>query len=141
MTTTTTTTKITNKSALEVALALVLESAHPDKDVVAEKLQKQIASLEKKKSSPSKAQTAKATANAGLGEIVLDFLRGDPNRMVTVSEMLKEIPGLPAEITNQKLTYILRMDAVKPFVKKEMVKGKALYSYNSTADVVEEDEE
>ena len=132
---------MTNKSALEIALGMVLNSTHPDKALVAEKLQKQIASLEKKKSSPSKAQTAKATANASLGEIVLDFLRSDPNRMVTVSEMLKEIPGLPAEITNQKLTYILRMDAVKPFVKKEMVKGKALYSYNSTADVVEEDEE
>lgn len=132
---------MTNKSALEIALGMVLASDHPEKALVAEKLQKQIASIEKKKSSPSKAQTAKATANAGLGEIVLDFLRGDPNRMVTVSEMLKEIPGLPAEITNQKLTYILRMDAVKPFVKKEMVKGKALYSYNSTADAVEEDEE
>ena len=141
MTTTTTTTKITNKSALEIALALVLESAHPEKALVAEKLQKQIASIEKKKSSPSKAQTAKATANASLSEIVLDFLRGDPNRMMTVSEMLKEIPGLSPEITNQKLTYILRMDAVKPFVKKDVVKGKALYSYNSTADAVEEDEE
>ena len=130
---------MTNKSALEIAISVLsADSAH---DEAVAKLQKMLESLEKKKSSPSKAQTTKATANAGLGEIVLDFLRGDPNRMVTVSEMLKEIPGLPAEITNQKLTYILRMDAVKPFVKKEMVKGKALYSYNSTADAVEEDEE
>ena len=53
---------MTNKSALEIALGMVLASDHPEKALVAEKLQKQIASIEKKKSSPSKAQTAKATA-------------------------------------------------------------------------------
>ena len=135
--------KMTNKTALEMAIACVSTYGDPTDPNTVEavgKLQKMLESLEKKKSSPSKAQTAKATANAGLGEIVLGFLRDDPHRMVTVSEMLKEIPGLPAEITNQKLTYILRMDAVKPFVKKEMVKGKALYSYNSTADAVEDED-
>ncbi len=131
---------MTNKSALEIALGMVLESAHPDKALVAEKLQKQIASLEKKKSSPSKAQTAKAIANASLGEMVVEFLRNDPNRMVTITEMLKEIPGLPAEITNQKLTSILRLESVKPFYIREMVKGKAMFKYNASAEVVEEED-
>lgn len=120
--------KMTNKTALEIAISVLsADNAH---DEAVAKLQKMLESLEKKKSSPSKAQTAKATANMGLGEMVVDFLRSDPNRQMTVSEMLKEIPGLPAEITNQKLTYILRMDSVKPFVRKDMVKGKALYQYN-----------
>jgi hypothetical protein len=45
---------MTNKSALEIALGMVLASDHPEKALVAEKLQKQIASIEKKKSSPSR---------------------------------------------------------------------------------------
>ena len=134
------TTKMTNKTALEIALTMVLESTHPEKADVAEKLQKQIASLDKKKSSPSKAQTAKQTANLGLGEMVVEFLRNDPNRMVTITEMLKEIPGLPAEITNQKLTSILRLESVKPFYIREMVKGKAMFKYNASAEVVEEED-
>ena len=125
---------MTKAQAFAIAVEALATSTHPQAQEARAKVLTEIENLAKKKSSPSKAQTAKATANVGLGEIVLDFLRSDPNRMMTVSEMLKEIPGLPAEITNQKLTYILRMDAVKPFVKKEMVKGKALYSYNAEGE-------
>ena len=120
---------MTNKTAFAIALELVNQSNHPQKDEVAAKIAKAIEGLEKKKSAPSKAQVAKATANVGLGELVLDFLREHESESFTVTEMMKQIEGLPAEITNQKLTYILRMDAIKPFISKEMVKGKALYSY------------
>ena len=123
------TTKMTNKTAFSIALELVNQSNHPEKAEVAEKIVKAIEGLEKKKSAPSKAQVAKATANVGLGELVLDFLRENEGKSFTVTEMLKQVEGLPAEITNQKLTYILRMDAVKPFISKEMVKGKAMYAY------------
>ena len=121
--------KMTRATAFAIALELVNQSEHPDKVEVAAKISKEIENLENKKSAPSKAQVAKQTANVGLGETVLDFLRENPGKSFTVSEMLKEVPNLPAEITNQKMTYILRMDAVKPFISKEMVKGKAMYSY------------
>ena len=120
---------MTKASAFAIALELVNQSAHPQKDEVAAKLTKELETLANKKSSPSKAQVAKQTANVGLGEVVLSFLRDNEGKSFTVTDMLKEISGLPAEITNQKLTYILRMDAVKPFISKEMVKGKAMYSY------------
>lgn len=122
---------MTNKTAFAIALELVNQSNHPQKDEVAAKIAKAIEGLEKKKSAPSKAQVAKATANVGLGELVLDFLREHESESFTVTEMMKQIEGLPAEITNQKLTYILRMDAVQPFIQKEMVKGKAMYSYKA----------
>lgn len=120
---------MTKASAFAIALELVNQSAHPQKDEVAAKIAKELESLANKKSSPSKAQVAKQTANVGLGEVVLSFLRDNEDKSFTVTDMLKEIPGLPAEITNQKLTYILRMDAVKPFISKEMIKGKAMYTY------------
>ena len=120
---------MTKASAFAIALEVVNQSAHPQKDEVAAKLAKELETLANKKSSPSKAQVAKQTANVGLGEVVLSFLRDNEGKSFTVTDMLKEISGLPAEITNQKLTYILRMDAVKPFISKEMVKGKAMYSY------------
>ena len=120
---------MTKASAFAIALELVNQSTHPQKDEVAAKIVKELESLANKKSSPSKAQVAKQTANVGLGEVVLSFLRDNEGKSFTVTDMLKEISGLPAEITNQKLTYILRMDAVKPFISKEMVKGKAMYSY------------
>lgn len=121
-------TKMTNKTALEIALALVEQSAHPDKEAVVEKLTKQIDSLSKK-SAPSKAQTAKQTANLGLGEMVVEFLRENADTSFTITELMKEIPGLPVEITNQKLTAILRLESVKPFYTREMVKGKAKFQY------------
>ena len=120
---------MTKASAFAIALELVNQSAHPQKDEVAAKITKELESLANKKSAPSKAQVAKQTANVGLGEVVLSFLRDNEGKSFTVTDMLKEISGLPEEITNQKLTYILRMDAVKPFISKEMVKGKALYAY------------
>ena len=120
---------MTKASAFAIALELVNQSTHPQKDEVAAKIVKELESLANKKSSPSKAQVAKQTANVGLGEVVLSFLRDNSGKSFTVTDMLKEISGLPEEITNQKLTYILRMDAVKPFISKEMVKGKAMYTY------------
>ena len=120
---------MTKASAFAIALELVNQSTHPQKDEIAAKIAKELETLANKKSSPSKAQVAKQTANVGLGEVVLSFLRDNEGKSFTVTEMLKEISGLPAEITNQKLTYILRMDAVKPFISKEMVKGKAMYAY------------
>ena len=120
---------MTKASAFAIALELVNQSTHPQKDEVAAKIVKELESLANKKSAPSKAQVAKQTANVGLGEVVLSFLRDNSGKSFTVTDMLKEISGLPEEITNQKLTYILRMDAVKPFISKEMVKGKAMYSY------------
>ena len=121
--------KMTNKTALEIAISVLsADNAH---DEAVAKLQKMLESLEKKKSSPSKAQTAKATANMGLGELIVQHLRENPNQMFTITELMKSVEGLPAEITNQKLTAIFRLDSVKPYYTRTMEKGKAYFQYKS----------
>ena len=121
--------KMTNKTALEIAIAVLsADNAH---DEVVAKLQKMLESIEKKKSAPSKAQTAKATANMGLGELIVQHLRENPNQMFTITELMKSVEGLPAEITNQKLTAIFRLDSVKPYYTRTMEKGKAYFQYKS----------
>ena len=131
------TTKMTNKTAFSIALALVLESSHPEKAEVAEKLTKAIEGLDKKKSAPSKAQVAKQTANLGLGELIVSFLREHADEQFTITELMKQVEGLPAEITNQKMTSIFRLDSVKPYYKREMVKGKAYFQYAESEEVAE----
>lgn len=131
---TTTEKKMTKATAFAIARELVEQSNHPDKVEVMEKLAKEIENLSKKNSKSGK-PTAKQTANMGLGELVVDYLRENPDQMFTITELMKKIPGLPEEITNQKLTSIFRLDIVKPFIKREMVKGKAYFQYVEPAEV------
>ena len=129
--------KMTKATAFTIALELVNQSDLPNKTEVAEKISKEIENLSKKNAKSGK-PTAKQVANMGLGEIVVDFLRENADSKYTITELMKQVPGLPAEITNQKLTSIFRLDAVKPFVNREMEKGKAYFSYK---EVVEDGEE
>ena len=137
------TNKMTNKTALEIALAMVQASAHPEKELVAEKLSKQIASLDKKNSTKSDKPTAKQVANMGLGELIVSFLHENADKRFTVTELMKQVEGLPAEITNQKLTGIFRLESVKPHYTRTMDKGRAYFQYKAdeTAEDVEDWEE
>ena len=123
-----TTNKMTKVSAFTIALELVNNSAHPDKVAVAEKIAKELENLSKKSAGNGK-PTAKQTATMGLGELVVEFLRNHADTAYTVTELMKQVEGLPAEITNQKLTALFRLDNVKPFVVRSMDKGKAYYKY------------
>ena len=129
--------KMTKVSAFTIAMELVKNSAHPEKDAVVEKIAKEIENLSKKSAGNGK-PTAKQTANMGLGELVVEFLRNHADTAYTVTELMKQVEGLPAEITNQKLTALFRLDNVKPFVERSMEKGKAYYKYATPAEVVED---
>ena len=119
--------KMTKVNALTIALEMVEKSTHAEKDAVAEKIRKEIENLSKK--SGVGKPTAKQTANMNLGELVVEYLRNNPTERFTVTELMKNVDGLPAEITNQKLTALFRLDNVKPFVERIMDKGKAYYQY------------
>lgn len=119
--------KMTKVNALTIALELVEKSTHADKDAVAEKIRKEIENLSKK--SGVGKPTAKQTANMGLGELVVEHLRNNPTERFTVTQLMKCVEGLPAEITNQKLTALFRLDSVKPFVNRTMEKGVAYFQY------------
>ena len=128
---------LTKASAFAIALELVNQSNHPQKDEVAEKVAKEIEQLTKKKSGNSAKQTAKQTANMELGEKVVSFLSANPNQMFTIGELMKKVEGLPEDISNQKMTSIFRLDSVKPYYRREMVKGKAYFQY---AEPVEDED-
>lgn len=140
MTKTNTTTKMTKVSAFTLAISALEASGLPEAPEAIEKITKEIANLQKKNSGSGK-PTAKQVANMGLGEIVVDFLRENAGEKYTITELMKQVPGLPAEITNQKLTSIFRLESVKPFVNREMEKGKAYFSYKEESVEGEEGEE
>ena len=127
---------MTNKSALEIAISVLsADNAH---DEAVAKLQKMLESLEKKKSSISKAQTAKATANASMGESLVEFLREHPSQMFTIAELMKQVPNLPEDISNQKMTSLFRLETVRPYYRRDVVKGKAYFQYAESVEAEEE---
>lgn len=128
---------MTKISAFTIALELINQSNHPQKAEVAEKVAKEIEQLSKKKSGNSAKQTAKQTANEAMGEKVVSFLRDNHDQMFTIGELMKKVEGLPEDISNQKMTSIFRLDSVKPYFLREMVKGKAYFQY---VEPVEEEE-
>ena len=123
--------EMTKVNALTIALELVEQSAHAEKEAVANKIRKEIENLSKK----STTLTPKQTANMGLGEMVVEFLRNHPNDRYTVTQLMKSVEGLPAEITNQRVTSLFRLDSVKPYFVRTMEKGVAYFQYaNPNAD-------
>lgn len=130
--------EMTKVNALTIALELVEQSAHAEKEAVANKIRKEIENLSKK----STTLTPKQTANMGLGEMVVEFLRNHPNDRYTVTQLMKSVEGLPAEITNQRVTSLFRLDSVKPYFVRTMEKGVAYFQYaNSNADADEDEGE
>lgn len=133
----TTTKNMTKAQAFAIALEVLENSAHPEKADAIAKISKEIENLQKKSAGNGK-PTAKQTANMGLGELVVEFLRDHADTAYTVTELMKSVAGLPDEITNQKLTALFRLDNVKPFVERSMDKGKAYYKYATAPSVVED---
>lgn len=128
--------EMTKVSALTIALELVEQSAHAEKEAVANKIRKEIENLSKK----STTLTPKQTANMGLGEMVVEFLRNHPNDRYTVTQLMKSVEGLPAEITNQRVTSLFRLDSVKPYFVRTMEKGVAYFQYANPSADADEDE-
>jgi hypothetical protein len=120
---------MTKVSAFTIALELINQSNHPQKAEAAEKVAKEIEQLSKKKSGNSAKQTAKQTANAELGEKVVSFLSANPNQMFTIGELMKNVPGMPEDISSQKMTSLFRLDNVRPFFRRDTVKGKSYFQY------------
>ena len=130
------TTKMTNKTALETAISVLsVDNAH---DEVVAKLQKMLESLEKKNSKTSGKLTAKQTANLEIGEAVVKHLADHPNQMFSIMELVKAVPGLPEDMSPQRMTAIFRLESVRPHYRREMVKGKAYFQY---AEMETEEEE
>lgn len=60
-----------------------------------------------KKNSAEKKPTAQQTANKGIGEAIVAKLSTEPNRLFTITEIIKEVPEC-ADLTNQRVSAIVR---------------------------------
>lgn len=113
--------KMTYAKALEVAIAEV-------KDIeVVEKLTALKASLARKSSGERKPSPTQL-ANEKLKVAILDFM--DEGTAYTVSEIQKGCTELPEDISNQRVSALVRQLKDSGAVTRSEVKGKAYFSKN-----------
>lgn len=128
--------KITNKLALEY----VMNNFDVPTDVL-EKLEKMHDSLNRKSASASgnRKPTAKQMENAKYKEHIIVFMGNEPNRIFTASEIQKECPNLPEDISNQKTSALLNQMVNAGNLEKFKEKGKTFFKF-VTATVATEEE-
>lgn len=129
-------TKMTKKVALECALCAVKnwelkeyrmagEDTTFTADEVVAKLNEMWDALNKK-SGAEKPLTEQQKQNLGYKTDLLAVLADGKTR--TATELLKEVPTFPEDMSNQRVSQLLRQLILDGKVKKETVKGKTLFS-------------
>lgn len=130
--------KMTKKVALEAAMCAVKNwelkeySYSTDKETVKFTADEVLAKLDEmfnaldKKSSGEKPMTEQQKQNLGYKIDMMAVLADGKAR--TATELLKEVPTFPAEMTNQRVSALLRQLILDGKVKKETVKGKTMFS-------------
>ena len=104
------------------ALAYVLENCELTTEVK-EKLEKMKIQFEKKNSAEKK-PTATQIANEGIKNIILETLS---EKSMTITEMQKANSEL-AELSNQKISALLKQMTESGSIKREEIKRKAYFS-------------
>ena len=100
--TTTTTRKPTKRMNFEALLGIEAVAENPS---LVAFIEHEIELLDKKNSADKK-PTAKQTANVGVKAEILEIVQAEPNRLFTVSDILKAL-GNP-DFTNQKVSALMR---------------------------------
>ena len=129
-------TKMTKKVALECALCAVknweLKEYRSGEDGTTFTTDEVVAKLNEmwdalnKKSSAEKPMTEQQKQNLGYKTDLLAVLADGKAR--TATELMKEVPTFPEGMSNQRVSALLRQLILDGKVKKETVKGKALFS-------------
>ena len=78
-----------------------------------------------KKNSVEKKPTAQQTANKSIADAIVAHLTANPDRLFTITELIKEVPGC-AELTNQRVSAIVR-GLIGTQVKRIEEKRKAYF--------------
>ena len=120
MANTTTSTKLTKaqKFAMLRAIPAVAENA-----MLVEFIDHEVELLTKKNSAEKK-PTAQQVANAGIATAIIEGM--EPNRLYTVTEVIKSIPAC-ADLTNQRVSALLRQLVETGKVKRTEDKRKAYF--------------
>ena len=127
-------TKLTKKLALEAALCAVV--GNPIKEYrngemvftaeeLSAKLMEMFNSLDKK-SSAEKPLTEQQKQNLGYKADILAVLADGKAR--TATELMKEVPTFPEDMSNQRVSSLLRQLILDGKVERNTVKGKTLFS-------------
>ena len=121
MANTTTSTKVTKaqKFAMLRAIPAVANNA-----MLVEFIDHEVELLNKKNSAEKK-PTAQQVANAGIATAIIEGM--EPNRLYTVTEVIKSIPAC-ADLTNQRVSALLRQLVEGGKVKRTEDKRKAYFS-------------
>ena len=121
MTNSTSSRKPTKRDRYNALLRIPAVSADPELvDFISHELE-----LLDKKNSAERKPTERQTENSGIAEAVLSTMLSEPNRLFTIGELIKEVPGIPEDMTPQRMSAILRnMDGVS----KTYEKRKAYFS-------------
>ncbi len=79
-----------------------------------------------KKSSSERKPTAQQMENRSIADAIEDFLSDHPTQLYTITELIKEVPAC-AELTNQRVTAIMRPMVESNRVEKIADKKKSLF--------------
>lgn len=117
--------KLTNKTALQTILDSTFDFTSVDftNDEIREKLADMLSALENRKAvaKPTKNQMENETFKSEISNLLSD------GKARTVSEIIQEIfPD--KELSNQRVSAILRLMIIANQVKKDYIKGKAMFS-------------
>ena len=121
MATNTTSTKLTKAQKFAMLRAIPAVAGNP---MLVEFIDHEVELLSKKNSAEKK-PTAQQVANAGIATAITEGM--EPNRLYTVTEVIKEIPQC-AELTNQRVSALLRQLVEAGKVKRTEDKRKAYFS-------------
>ena len=132
--------KMTKAVAFQMAISALETSTDPKASEAIEKIAKEIENLAKKKSGNG-TPTKKQVANAGLAEQVADHMAENPARLWTVTELVKEVPNMPADMSTQRMTPLLTALVNEGYVAKTKEKGKSLYQWVVADATPTEDED
>lgn len=95
--------KMTKKDYFNTLLSLSEVKSNP---ALVEFIEHELELLAKKNSAEKK-PTAQQVANQGVAESIVAHLQADPNRLFTITELIKEVPAC-ADLTNQRVSAIVR---------------------------------
>ena len=113
--------KMTNRKALEIAIAAIGDT---NADATA-KLEKMIDQLDKKNAAPKKL-TAQQEKNIAMSGEVLDFLLDHEGEGFTVSDLLKSVPVLEGD-SNQHASALMRQLVTAGSVEKYTDKRRTYF--------------
>lgn len=133
------TNKLTNKKALTIAIDSIAdycsdgttELTHEGQTFAVEdiisKLRGMVDALDAKAAGAKRKPTAKQSENEGFKVKILEFMRANPNRLLTCTEIGKEVPELNG-LNNQRISALMRGLVDAGLVDKTTEKGKSLFS-------------